>query len=81
MATVKYPFCKPVRKKDKIDCLISEIKKDAISPQLKCRRIIYLKAINVKQKFEPQESAERKIKQALRDLRCAVPLADREKVR
>jgi hypothetical protein len=77
---VKYPFCVPVRKKDKVACLIREIKKDTISPQKKCRRIIYLKAINKKQRFEPQASAERKIKKALRSMRCAVPLANRHKV-
>jgi hypothetical protein len=80
MASVKYAFCKPVPKGKKVACLIREIKKDKISPQLKCRRVIYLKAINKKQRFEPQASAERKIKKALRDMGCAVPLANRHKV-
>lgn len=78
--SVKYPFCKPVPKNKKVSCLIREIRKDRISPRLKCRRIIYLKAINKKQRFESERSAERKIKGALRSMRCAVPLADRHRV-
>jgi hypothetical protein len=76
MSSLKYPFCKPVSKKGKIACLIREIKKDSIGPQLKCRRLIYLVAINRKQGFEAQKSAERKIKTALREIGCAVPLAE-----
>lgn len=80
MSSRVYPFCVPVKKSQKIPCLIREIKKDTITPQKKCRRLIYLVAINRKQRFESDASARRKVKKALKSMRCAVPLADRHKV-
>jgi hypothetical protein len=60
-----YPECQPKTGLEKVACLISQIKRDSIAPDLKAKRIRYLIALNAKHRWAPKKTVKALVQASL----------------
>lgn len=63
-------LCRFARRGNKTMCFIGEIKVARISQSRKCRKILRLRSLNRRQKWESQGEVDRRVKRTLRRMGC-----------